>query len=184
MSSDHGRAAMERAIMAGLVPEEGARAGTGLRRLLGKPPHRLPSPEYAGHLIALDIEGRLDRLELCAPLRTLLAWCDGDTVALAGEALDAAREEGHEPASYPPLPLPVEELPDRAAVGILWAEGWEDEEIAGLFERLGRAHYQTQRASEPVRWEPEHIWPAHRRKVKARDAATIERVAKRWGASS
>ena len=68
MSSDHGRAAMERAIMAGLVPEEGARAGTGLRRLLGKPPHRLPSPEYAGHLIARDIEGRLDRLELCAPL--------------------------------------------------------------------------------------------------------------------
>ena len=175
---------MERAIMAGLVPEEGARKGTGLRRLLGKPPHKLPSPEYAGHLIALDIERRLERIELSAPLRALLAWCDGDTVALAGEALDAARIEGHEPASYPPLPLPVEELPDRAAIETLWAEGWEEEEIAQLFEALGRAHFRTERAQAPTEWEPEHIWAAHRRKIKARDAAIIQRVERRWGASS
>lgn len=183
MSADHGRAAMERAIMAGLRPEEGARAGTGLRRLLGPPPQGLPSPEYAGHLIALDIEGRLERLELGAPLRALLAWCDGDTVALAGEALDAAREEGHDPASYPPLPLPVEELPDREAIKRLWAEGWEDEEIAELFERLGRAHFRTQRAEAPVRWEGADIWPAHRRKGRRRDAAIVARVARRWGVS-
>lgn len=182
MSGHIARVAMERAIMATLTLAEAPLEGTGLRRLLGPPPQGLPCPEYAGHLIALDIEGRLNRLELCASLRALLAWCDGDTVVLAGEALDAARE-GLASASYPPLPLPVEELPDREAIKRLWAEGWEDEEIAEMFQRLGRAHYQTQRAEEPVRWKGSDIWPAHRRKSRRRDAAIVERVARRWGVS-